>query len=100
VEILVFDTGPLSHFAVQNWLGVLKAVVGDNRRAMIPDVVVKELQVGAQRDSRLQQVLEADWLEHRELTSDEEVPTQVDIHLYVVHMHLNVESCSGLLQSR
>jgi len=27
-EILIFDTGPLSHFARQNWLGVLKAVVG------------------------------------------------------------------------
>jgi hypothetical protein len=44
-EILVFDTGPLSHFARQNWLGVLKAIVGD-RRALIPDVVVDELCAG------------------------------------------------------
>lgn len=36
-EILVFDTGPLSHFSMNNWLGPLKAVVGE-RRAVIPDV--------------------------------------------------------------
>jgi predicted nucleic acid-binding protein len=72
MEILVFDTGPLSHFAKQNWLGVLKAVVGD-RQALIPDVVVQELTEGARRDGRLQEVLDADWIEHRELTTDEEV---------------------------
>lgn len=27
-DILVFDTGPLNHFARESWLGVLKAVVG------------------------------------------------------------------------
>ena len=72
MEILVFDTGPLSHFAKQNWLGALKAVVGD-RQAIIPDVVVKELEEGARRDSRLQEVLDADWIEHRELVTDDEV---------------------------
>ena len=41
VETLVFDTSPLTHFARQNWLGVLKAVVGQ-RKAPIPDVVVDE----------------------------------------------------------
>lgn len=71
-EILVFDTGPLSHFARQNWLGVLKAVVGE-RQALVPDVVVHELELGARRDSRLQQVLDADWIEHRQLITDPEV---------------------------
>ncbi len=71
-EILVFDTGPLSHFARQSWLGVLKAVVGE-RQALIPDVVVDELSQGAQQDSRLQQVLDADWIERRSLVTDEEV---------------------------
>lgn len=71
-ELLVFDTGPLSHFAKNGWLGVLKAVVGD-RRAIVPDVVVEELKFGAHRDSRIGQVIEADWLEHRELVSDREV---------------------------
>jgi predicted nucleic acid-binding protein len=71
-EVLVFDTGPLSHFARQSWLGVLKAVVGD-RTAIIPDVVVDELTAGSQTDSRLQTVLDADWIERRELRSDAEL---------------------------
>jgi predicted nucleic acid-binding protein len=71
-EVLVFDTGPLSHFARQSWLGVLKAVVGD-RRAVIPDLVVNELAIGARTDSSLQAVLDADWIERRELRSDAEL---------------------------
>ena len=58
-EILVLDTGPLSHFARAGWLGVLKAVVGD-RQALIPDTVVGELEDGAVQDSRLKTVLDAD----------------------------------------
>ncbi|MBY8847457.1 hypothetical protein [Saccharothrix longispora] len=42
---LVFDTGPLSHFAKQQWLGVLRAVVG-GRQAMAPDAVEAELRDG------------------------------------------------------
>lgn len=72
MEILVFDTGPLSHFAKENWLGVLKAVVGA-RRAVIPDVVVGELEEGSVRDSRLNAVLGATWLERIPLESDEEI---------------------------
>lgn len=72
IETLVFDTGPLSHFAKQNWLGVLKAIVGE-RVALIPDTVLVELELGANRDSRLQAVLDAHWIERRELTSDAEL---------------------------
>jgi predicted nucleic acid-binding protein len=71
-EVLVFDTGPLSHFARQNWLGLLKAVVGE-RTAVIPDVVVDELRAGATRDSRIEAVLTAGWIEHRELQSTAEI---------------------------
>lgn len=71
-EILVFDTGPLCHFALQNWLGVLKAVVGD-RKAVIPDVVVNELRGWAANDSRIAAVLDAPWIEHRELRSPEDI---------------------------
>lgn len=69
---LVFDTGPLSHFATAGWLGALKAVVG-NRGAIIPETVVSELQRGAQTDQRLQQVLNADWIQHRPLTDAAEL---------------------------
>lgn len=71
-DLLVFDTGPLSHFARESWLGVLKAVVG-SRAAVIPDVVVDELRVGAARDSRIEAALQAPWIEHRELRSSEEL---------------------------
>lgn len=70
-EILVFDTGPLSHFARENWLGALKFVVKD-RTAVVPDVVVDELQRGAALDSRLRAALDAPWIERRVLSSDEE----------------------------
>ena len=56
--VLVFDTGPLTHFAKENWLGVLKAVVG-KRRAVVPDVVMDELQQAGVRDSRVSAVLQA-----------------------------------------
>jgi predicted nucleic acid-binding protein len=71
-ETLVFDTGPLSHFARQGWLGVLKAVVG-SRLAIVPDVVVAELRVGAAQDYRIQMVLDAEWIERRVLQSAEEI---------------------------
>nr|MDT0661669.1 nucleotide-binding protein [Micromonospora sp. DSM 115978] len=71
-EILVFDTSPLTHFARQNWLGVLKAVVGE-RQALIPDVVVDELRQIAASDSRINAVLQASWLERRELRNAEEI---------------------------
>ena len=72
-DILVFDTSPLSHFAREGWLGPLKAVVGE-RQALVPDTVVDELRDGAGRDSRIQAALDAPWLEHRELVSDDELP--------------------------
>lgn len=70
--ILIFDTGTLCHFARQNWLGVLKAVVG-HRRAVIPDAVAVEIERGARSDARLKPVLDAEWLERRELLSEAEI---------------------------
>lgn len=72
MDTLVFDNGPLSHFARENWLGVLKAVVGD-RRAVIPDAVILELEHGARTDSLIQAVLDADWIERRQLVTPAEL---------------------------
>ena len=69
---LVFDTGPLSHFATAGWLGVLKAIVG-GRVAIIPETVVSELKRGSQTDRRLQQVLDSDWILHHPLTDTAEL---------------------------
>lgn len=68
----MFDTGPLSHFAKQGWLGVLRFVLR-GRTAVIPDVVVAELRDGLPGRPHLQLVLGAGWIQHRALTSDEEL---------------------------
>ncbi|MFV2087370.1 nucleotide-binding protein [Micromonospora sp. LOL_021] len=60
-QTYVLDTGPLSHFARSQWLGVLKAVLA-NVTVVIPDVVEAELRDGATRHSYLQMVLDADWV--------------------------------------
>ena len=57
-EELVFDTGPLSHFAGQGWLGVLRFVL-DGRAAVAPDTVIAELQGGLRAHPHLQLVLDA-----------------------------------------
>lgn len=71
-NVLVFDTGPLSHFAQQGWLGILRLVVG-NRKAVVPDTVTSELQAGVQGRAHLQLVLDATWIEHRVLVSEDEL---------------------------
>lgn len=68
-DVLVFDTGPLSHFAKQSWLGILRAVLGQ-RTAIIPDTVVSELKSGVHKHPHLQSVLDAAWIEQRELTAE------------------------------
>lgn len=68
---LVFDTGPLSHFARAHRLDVLRAVAAD-RTVVIPRPVVEELRRGAHLHRDIGAVLEADWIEHRKIQSDAE----------------------------
>lgn len=68
MDTLVFDTGPLSHFARADMLGVLKIVVGE-RRAIVPDAVATELEQGRSSHPRLHTVLEADWIERRPIAT-------------------------------
>lgn len=72
IDVLVFDTGPLSHFAREGWLGILRLVVGE-RSAVIPDTVVDELRAGVQGRAHLQLVLDSSWIEHHVLMSDDEL---------------------------
>lgn len=69
--VYVLDTGPLSHFARSQWLGVLKTILSD-ARVVIPDVVEQELRQGAATHSHLAMVLEAGWIETVDITSDEQ----------------------------
>ncbi|UUZ57651.1 nucleotide-binding protein [Nocardioides sp. B-3] len=60
-EAFVFDTGPLRHFAVQGWLGVLKFLTAE-RGAIIPESVEYELKRQVHELPALHQVLDADWI--------------------------------------
>lgn len=57
----VFDTGPLRHFALSGWLGVLKFLAGD-RPVFMPDVVERELRRQTDDIRSIGQVLDADWI--------------------------------------
>jgi predicted nucleic acid-binding protein len=61
LDALVFDTGPLRHFAGQSWLGVLKFLAGD-RDVIIPESVERELKKQSHDLPVLHQVLDADWI--------------------------------------
>lgn len=58
---LVFDTGPLRHFALRGWLAVLK-FVADDRRVVIPESVEYEVQHQRHAEPALQQILDASWI--------------------------------------
>lgn len=59
---LVFDTGPLRHFAEQGWLRVLHYLAGD-RVVLMPESVAHELSQQIHTLPSLRQVLDAPWIE-------------------------------------
>lgn len=67
-KVLVFDDGPLSHFAEAGWLGLLRTWVGA-REAWLPETVRRELGWGVDAYPHLRAVLEAPWLMPRVLDS-------------------------------
>ena len=71
MDALVFDTGPLRHFAQAGWLGVLEEVVGE-RRAIIPMAVRDELESASHRFPDVADAVVAPWVHHHELRSYEE----------------------------
>jgi predicted nucleic acid-binding protein len=71
-EVLVFDTGPLSHIAKRSWLGPLRFMVRDCC-AVIPDTVVAELRAGLPGRPYLDMVLSASWLTQHVLCSPDEL---------------------------
>lgn len=58
---LVFDTGPLRHFAINGWLGVLKFLTSETS-AVIPESVEAELKRQCIDIPALRQVLDAEWI--------------------------------------
>ena len=57
----VFDTGPLRHFAIQGWLGVLRFLAGE-RQIYIPDSVERELVNAVDHEPAVRGVLDAHWI--------------------------------------
>ena len=72
MDALVFDTGPLRHFAQAGWLGVLEEVVGE-RRAIVPMAVVAELESTSHRFPEVADAVDAPWVTHYALSSYEEI---------------------------
>lgn len=60
-DALVFDTGPLRHFADQGWLAVLHFLAGE-RTVVIPESVERELNHQVKEVGTLRQVLDAAWI--------------------------------------
>lgn len=58
---LVFDTGPLRHFALRGWLGALKFLTRDGG-LIIPESVLDELTAQSHHEPDLRQIIEADWI--------------------------------------
>ncbi|CAM3686826.1 nucleotide-binding protein [Micrococcus flavus] len=56
----VFDTGPLRHFTLNGWLGVLKFLTGGC--IVIPESVEREIKDQQHQHAALRQILDADWI--------------------------------------
>ena len=72
MDALVFDTGPLRHFAQAGWLGVLEEIVGE-RRVIVPMAVIAELESTSHRFAEVADAADARWVTHYELSSYDEI---------------------------
>ena len=68
---IVVDTGPLSHLAKAGWLSVLR-YAANGSDVIITEGVKAELTDGLHKHAHLQQVLDAQWICTKRLTSDRE----------------------------
>ena len=59
-ETYVFDTGPLRHFTLKGWLGVLKFLTAGH--AVIPESVEQEIRDQQYQHPDLRQILDAEWI--------------------------------------
>lgn len=92
---LVFDTGPMRHFAQHSWLGVLK-FLAQGRPVLIPEGVERELRRQVHEVPELQQVLDAEWISV-ERNTDIEVLTafaRYEHRLAVGDKNLGESSCA------
>lgn len=60
-DVLVFDTGPLLHFAKCSWVGILKYLTRD-RTVVVPQHVHVELKQKSHQLPQVNSVLDASWI--------------------------------------
>lgn len=82
-QVLVFDTGPLSHIAKQGWLGALRFITSECC-AVIPDTVVVELRAGLPQRPYLDMILNAPWLTQHILSSSPELDAFAEFSSFLV----------------
>lgn len=82
---LVFDTGPLSHFAEAGWLKILEVLAGD-REVLVPEVVSEEIKTATHAYPFLGQVLDSAWIK---------VDRSNDVEFLVVHARYASRMASG-----
>jgi len=98
-EVLVLDTGPLSHLAQAGWLGVLRTVT-EPRTVVITDAVEYELRQGSLSHPYLQQVLEAPWLKKHTLETSLEISSFAHFSSFLVSGSKNVGESSVLAYAK
>ncbi|QOC90421.1 nucleotide-binding protein [Micromonospora craniellae] len=94
-DALVFDTGPLRHFAAQGWLGVIRFLSGE-RPVYIPDSVERELNESTQHLSAVRSVLDADWIHVHRSTSTDLIEAFARYENLLVDGRKNVGECGVL----
>jgi predicted nucleic acid-binding protein len=82
---LVFDTGPLSHFAEAGWLKILEVLAGD-REVLVPEVVFDEIKTATHAYPFLGQVRDAGWIK---------VDRSDDVEFLVVYARYTSRLASG-----
>jgi len=92
---LVFDTGPLSHFAEAGWLKIL-AVLAEDRTVLIPEVVNAEIAAATHIHPFLGQIREADWIKVDRSDDVEFIVTQARYTQRLATGRTNLGECGVL----
>jgi predicted nucleic acid-binding protein len=98
-DALVFDTGPLRHFATEGWLGILRFLAGE-REIYIPESVERELNGAFDLVPAARQALDADWINVHRSTSLEYAEAFSHYHDRLVANGKNAGECGVLAMGK
>ncbi|MFF8810520.1 hypothetical protein [Streptomyces omiyaensis] len=98
-DALVFDTGPLRHFATEGWLAVLRFLAGE-RKIYIPESVERELNGAFDLVPAVRQTLDAEWINVYRSTSFEYAKAFSSYHDRLVANGKNIGECGVLAMGK